>query len=162
MAVNWVLPVRSVQAVLSVTVLGLMGYVASWWSSHWRQFSPTEVNFMIFAPAWSILALCALTVVPWKMPHVADQTIPKIALLALEGLTMLFWFGGFIALAVFLSDRICFGTVCAVAKAGTAISAFNWAVWAASWVLCMLRTFNRGSATVSKGSEPKVEMHQGV
>jgi hypothetical protein len=26
-------------------------------------------------------------------------------------LTMLFWFGGFVALAVFLSGRICFGTV---------------------------------------------------
>ena len=35
----------------------------------------------------------------------------KWALLGLEGLTMLFWFSGFVALAVFLSGRICFGMV---------------------------------------------------
>lgn len=29
MAVNWILPVRGVQAVLSITVLGLMAYGAS-------------------------------------------------------------------------------------------------------------------------------------
>jgi hypothetical protein len=29
-----------------------------------------------------------------------------------EGLVVVFWFAGFVALAVFLSGRICFGMVC--------------------------------------------------
>ncbi|PVI08627.1 hypothetical protein DM02DRAFT_647964 [Periconia macrospinosa] len=163
MAINWVLPVRGVQFVLSTTVLGMMAYVASWWSTHWRQMSPVEVNFMIFSPVWSLIALAALIVVPMKMPAVAEQTGPKIGLFVLELVTSLYWFGGFIALAVFLNDRICFGTVCTVAKAGTALSAVNWAAWAATLVATVIRTFFNKGSSPSKGSGvPKVEMHQGV
>ncbi|KAF2471301.1 uncharacterized protein BDR25DRAFT_333958 [Lindgomyces ingoldianus] len=162
MAINWVLPVRGLQMVLSIVVLGLMAYVATWWNNHWRQLSPSEVNWMIFSPVWTLFAVCALIIVPWKMPHIANSNVPKLGLLGLEFLTMTFWFGGFIALAVFLSDRICFGTVCSVAKAGTAISAFQWAAFAATTVLSALRTFKRGGSSMGGSVEPKVEMHQGV
>ncbi|CAI6333908.1 unnamed protein product [Periconia digitata] len=163
MAINWVLPVRGVQFALSATVLGMMAYVASWWSSHWRQMSPVEVNFMIFSPIWSILALAALIVVPMKFPSMAEQTGPKIGLFVLELVTSLYWFGGFVALAVFLNDRICFGTVCSIAKAGTAISAINWAAWAATLVATVIRVFFNKGASMSKApGAPKVEMHQGV
>jgi hypothetical protein len=117
---------------------------------------------MIFSPVWSLLTLAVLMVVPWKMPRIAESPVPKALLVGLEGLTMLYWFGGFIALAVFLSDRICFGTVCSVAKASTAISAFSWVVWVvtAAWNVKLLfdGRLRRGGA----GMEPKVEMHQGV
>jgi hypothetical protein len=123
--------------------------------------SPVEVNFMIFSPVWSILALVALIVVPWKMPYAAQNTGPKIGLLVLELMTTLYWFGGFIALAVFLNDRICFGTVCSVAKAGTAISALNWVAWMVTLVLSVIRVFfNKGASGPAAAS--KVEMHQGV
>lgn len=46
---------------------------------------------------------------------------------------MLVWLVGFIALAVFLSDRVCFGVVCDVARAGTGVGAVSWAVWAVSF-----------------------------
>jgi hypothetical protein len=123
--------------------------------------SPTEVNFMIFSPVWSLLALAALIVVPWKMPYVAQNTGPKIGLLVLELLTTLYWFGGFVALAVFLSDRICFGTVCSVAKASTAISALNWVAWMVTLVLSVVRVFFHKGASGAV-TAPKVEMHQGV
>ena len=128
---NWVHGVRAIQAVLSVAVLGLMAYgmrilsrlplfrftnaqtVSSWWATHWRQSSPMEINYLIFAPAWSILALVPIiaTSMP-KYKHLLDQPMIKWAVLGLEGLTMLFWFSGFVALGVFLSGRICFGMVC--------------------------------------------------
>jgi hypothetical protein len=74
---------------------------------------------------------------------------------------MMYWFAGFIALAVFLSDRICFGTVCDVARASTAISAVNWLVWAVTFAFGVLQFVKSGkiSAAVGRG---KVEMHQGV
>jgi hypothetical protein len=131
MAINYILPIRAVQAVLSITVLGLMSYgaplqpkalflfyllspiaVSSWWSSHWRQSSPSEVNFLIFAPSWTVLTILALVLAQLRYSHLTSSKGAQWSLLALEGLTMLFWFGGFVALAVFLSDRICFGTVC--------------------------------------------------
>lgn len=133
--VNWIHPVRGVQAVLAIVVLGLMGYgnstpvqrppffspqdflitdneiVASWWTSHWRQISPTEINFLVFAPAWSLFALVPLLLIPLKFNHVLNTPAGRYGIVALEGLTMLFWLGGFVALAVFLSGRICFGMV---------------------------------------------------
>lgn len=70
------------------------------------------------------------------------------------------------ALAVFLSDRICFGTVCDVAKASTAISAVNWVAWAGTFgwgCVKMIRGGGLGFARKDAGvGEPKVEMHQGV
>jgi hypothetical protein len=116
---------------------------------------------MIFSPVWSLLALAALVVVPWKMPYAAQNSGPKIGLLVLELFTTLTWFGGFIALAVFLSDRICFGTVCSVAKASAAISALNWVAWMVTLILSVIRVFfNKGASGAV--TAPKVEMHQGV
>ncbi|KAH7412174.1 hypothetical protein DE146DRAFT_642472 [Phaeosphaeria sp. MPI-PUGE-AT-0046c] len=167
MAVNWVIPVRAVQGVLSLTVLGLMAYVSSWWATHWRQSSPMEINFLIFAPSWSVLALAALVVVPMKFSHMLSSKGAKMGLLALEGLTMLYWFAGFIALAVFLSDRICFGAVCDVARASTALSAVTWLSFAVTFVFGVVQMVKGGSGgwsirKKSSGGEGKVEMHQGV
>ncbi|KAF2640791.1 hypothetical protein P280DRAFT_327544 [Massarina eburnea CBS 473.64] len=162
MAISWVLPVRGVQFALTVTVLGMMGYVANWWQTHWRQMSPVEVNFLIFAPVWSLLALPVLTIVPLKFPRATESAGPKYGLLALELITSLYWFGGFVALAVFLNDRICFGAVCSVAKAGTAVSAINWAAWTVTLVAGIVGLFRRGGSGMGKSAEPKVEMHQGV
>lgn len=77
--------------------------------------APSEINFLIFASTWTIVSLAFLIIVPWKLAHTAvgNQRVLVVA----EVLTMIFWFAGFVALAVFLSDRLCFGQVCAVAKA---------------------------------------------
>lgn len=69
------------------------------------------------------------------------------------------------ALAVFLSDRICFGTVCDVARASTAVSALNWVAWAGSFgygVVRMVKGGGMGFGRGKGGAEGKVEMHQGV
>jgi hypothetical protein len=130
-----------------------------------------EVNFLIFAPSWSILALAALIVVPLKFSDKLSSKGAKLGLLALEGLTMMYWFSGFVALAVFLSGRICFGTVCDVARASTALSAVNWLVWTVTFVFGVVQMVKGGSGGWSFGkknslgqgvSGGKVEMHQGV
>ncbi|KAF2264287.1 hypothetical protein CC78DRAFT_533349 [Lojkania enalia] len=114
---------------------------------------------MIFAPVWTVLSLVPLILLPLKWPYMATGSPGKFLLLALECVTMLYWFSGFIALAVFLSDRICFGTVCSVAKAGTAISAFQWVAFAATVVGGVMSLFKKHGGVAR---EPKVEMHQGV
>ena len=82
---------------------------------------------------------------------------------------MLYWFGGFVALAVFLSDRICFGTVCDVARASTAISALNWVAWAVTFVFGVIKmvkggemSYGRSKGVAKEVDTGKVEMHQGV
>jgi hypothetical protein len=130
-----------------------------------------EVNFLIFAPSWTILALAALIVVPLKFSNKLSSKGAKWGLLALEGLTMMYWFSGFVALAVFLSGRICFGTVCDVARASTALSAVNWLVWTVTFAFGVVQMVKGGSGgwsfrkknSLGPGvSGGKVEMHQGV
>ncbi|KKY25428.1 hypothetical protein UCDDS831_g02103 [Diplodia seriata] len=142
MAFNFTLPLRIVQAVFTIVVLGLTAYVCDWWTSHWHANSPTEINYLIFVAVWTILALAYLVVAPARFPAAAH----KFAMLGVEALTMLFWFAGFIALAVWLDDRVCFGSVCASAKAATVFAAFEWFVFAATTVLAALHVWRtRGS-----------------
>jgi len=82
------------------------------------------VNFLIFTSVWTLLAVAYLAITPGRFPTAAH----KYGILAAEVLTMLFWFAGFIALAVLLTDIGC-GTrrgVCAAATAGDVFAAFEW------------------------------------
>ena len=57
------------------------------------------------------------------MPRIAH----KYAIVALDAVTMLFWFAGFIALAVFVTElSLCFGNVCHTAQAAIVFGAFTW------------------------------------
>ncbi|KAI9691947.1 MAG: hypothetical protein M1820_009655 [Bogoriella megaspora] len=124
MAILWTLPARITQVVFAIIVLGLTAYVANWWNRWYHHMSPSEINFLIFSSVWSLLALAYLVLAPWRFPDAAH----KFAVLAVEGVTMIFWFAGFVSAAVFLSNRACYGRVCNVAKAGTAFAAFEWPV----------------------------------
>ncbi|KAI8943741.1 hypothetical protein NX059_001721 [Plenodomus lindquistii] len=132
MKMNATYPLRALQAILSIVTLGLMAYVSSWWTTHWRQPGPSEINFLIFAPIWSLLSLIALLLLPLRFSHLLAKPTLRYGVLALEAMTMMYWFAGFVALAVFLSDRICFGMVCDVAKAGAGVSAGSWVAWMGS------------------------------
>lgn len=157
MAINFSLPLRIVQAVLAIIVLGLTGYVAHWWGGYWHASSPSEINFLVFSAIWTILALLYLGLSPMFFPNAAH----KFGILAVEALTMLFWFAGFIALAVFLSDRVCFGHVCNAAKAATVFAAFEWVAFAVTTVLATLHVLRtRGSANTKPA--PQMSVHQGV
>ena len=98
--------------------------VSNWWANYWRDMSPVEINFLLFSSVFSLVTTIYLTLAALnKLPAIAAN---RFALLAADAVTMMFWFGGFIALAVFLSSRVCFGNVCNVAKASVAFGALNW------------------------------------
>lgn len=136
-----VLALRITQVIFAIVVLGLTAYgrktffklppvqtnkdtVSHWWSSYWHAVSPSQINFLIFDSVWTFLALCYLIIVPWRFSE--TKLHHKFAILAVEGVTTIFWFAGFIALAIFLSDRMCYGNVCSAAKAATVFAAFEW------------------------------------
>jgi len=57
----------------------------------------------------------------------------------------LFWFAGFVALAVFLSQLLfCRGPVCAAAKATAAAGGFEFALWLSTTVLTAKDVFKLG------------------
>ncbi|THX59689.1 hypothetical protein D6D06_01889 [Aureobasidium pullulans] len=137
--VNFVLPIRIAQVILALLVLGTAGYVAHSYSS-----SPSEINFLVFTAVWTLLALIYLTLTSWKFERFAHPWI----LCGVESLTMLFWFAGFIAAAVFLSDLItCAGKACSSAKAATVFAAFEWVLFAVTTALAVMAVLGRGRAT---------------
>ncbi|KAL1311154.1 hypothetical protein AAFC00_001356 [Neodothiora populina] len=157
---NILLPIRIAQAVLAIIVLGLTAYVTNWWHGYWRSLGPDEVNFLVFASVWTILALIYLVLAPMRFQKFAHM----FAILAVEAVTMIFWFAGFIALAVFLGDRICFGHICGSAKAACVFAAFEWVLFAVTTTLSALDVFGarRNSGHSNKTSAPVTEIHSTV
>jgi len=69
---------------------------------------------------------------------------PWIAM-GLELLNVLFYFGGMIALAVFLNTLLfCRGTVCGAARASAGLSGVNWLLFLATTILNGIDLFRGG------------------
>ena len=101
--------------------------VAHWYDGHTgANYSPDSVSFLVFTSVWTlIIAVPYLALSPVYFPRFAH----KLAILGLDALTMLFWFAGFIALAVFHSNLIlCYGNVCNCMVAAIVFGAFEWYV----------------------------------
>jgi len=150
------LALRIVQGILAIICLGLTAYVANSWSYYWYIGTPSSIAFMLFTSVWTLLALVYLIVAPMKFPTAAH----KFAVLAVEALTMLFWFAAFIAVAVLVSG-ICYGHVCDSGKAAAAFGAFAWLTFAATTTLAAMHVF-RTQNSRDKTMDPQMQVHQGV
>ncbi|KEQ98988.1 hypothetical protein AUEXF2481DRAFT_85851 [Aureobasidium subglaciale EXF-2481] len=136
---NFVLPIRIAQLILALLVLGTSAYVASSYNH-----SPSEINFLVFTSIWTLLALIYLSLTSWKLERFAHPWI----ICGVESLTMLFWFAGFIAAAVFLGDlTTCAGKACGSAKAATVFAAFEWVLFAVTTALAVMAVLGRGRST---------------
>jgi len=150
MAINWVLPVRVVQLIFAIIVLGLTAYgkfrpaafqptpstflmtnvsiyiVANELDSLFYNASPSQVNFLIFSAVWSILAVAFLILSP-RYDTQARHIGHKFAILAVDAVTAIFWFAGFIALAAVIGVPQCGGnSFCGSLQASVAFGAFLW------------------------------------
>lgn len=112
--------------------------VASWFNTT-PVNSPSQDNFLIFVSVWTaFLAVPYLALSPRLYPRAAH----KFAILAVEAVTMLFWFAAFIAAAVFVSRlRLCKGSACGALKAAVVFGAFEWYVNSTLGLLSIMLTF---------------------
>lgn len=135
------LPVRIIQGLFSVLVIALSGYVAHWYNVDTLTASPSQINFLMFAGIWSLISIIFLEGVVRFFPKANH---PFVAI-GIEASNVLFFFSGFIALAVFLSKLLfCRGGVCAAARADVAFAATLFVGWAASFVIVGLMTLRSG------------------
>ncbi|OJJ95553.1 hypothetical protein ASPACDRAFT_82024 [Aspergillus aculeatus ATCC 16872] len=143
MATNfpWVLPVRVAQVIFAIIVLGLTAYYISWYS-----YSDT-VNFMLFNGIWTaFVAVPYLAFAPMYFPRVAHILI----MVAVEAVTMIFWFAGFIALGVYLPpSEFCHWSRCRALQAATVFGAFDWALFVATTVVATLEAMRSRSNSAS-------------
>ncbi|MCJ1330797.1 hypothetical protein MMC10_007484 [Thelotrema lepadinum] len=143
-----IMAARVAQFVFAVIVLGTASYVASLWAnggitdafgnSFDFHFVPSQIAFMIFVSLWSIL------VVLWQVltPRFAQGLAHRFVILGLDALTMLFWFAGFIALAVATGAFI--GVTLSwyqTQQACVAFGAFSWIAFLITTVLSAIDVF---------------------
>ena len=86
--------------------------------------SPSQDNFLLFVSVWTLfLALPYLTLSFRYFPDAAH----KFGIFAAEFVTMVFWFGGFVAMAVFVTAFLsCVAPVCGGGQAAVALAAVEW------------------------------------
>lgn len=131
-ALNFIL--RGAQGFLALLVLCLMAYVVHSWSYY--GWSPSRANFLLFTSVWTLLAVVYLFFAPIHAPRTAH----KFAILAVEAVTNIFWFAGWVAMAVLLGDSGC-GRVadqCRVAEAATVFAAIEWLLFCATTIMAAL------------------------
>jgi len=152
----FILPIRVIQAVLAIIVLGLLAYASNSWSWFW---SPSSVNFLIFTSVWTLLVVAYLVIAPMRFPAAAH----RFGILAAEFVTMLFWFAGFIAVASLLGEIDCGGSdwgPCKASIAADVFAAFEWLLFAATTIMAVLHVLNTRNSSSTK-PEPALEMHHG-
>lgn len=116
--------------------------VVNWYTMDTRTASPTQVNFLVAVPVISLLSLGYNE----GVSRFAPRAYLAYVAIGIDALNALLYFGGFIALAVFLNGLLfCRGNVCGSARAATAFSALSFGAWTTSAVLVALSVF-RGAA----------------
>lgn len=151
------LPLRIAQGVFSVVVMGLSAYVAHWYNNDTLTASPSQINFLIFVSVWSFISIAYLELAPRFLSKASTPLIH----LGVSLLATLFYFSGFVALAVFLGRLLfCRGSVCAAARADAAFSAFSFLLWGASSGLLALQFFKGGFSGLKTDKQAKSAMKE--
>lgn len=115
--------------------------VINWYLLRTSVAPPSSFTFLTFAPIFSIFSLAYLTLAPRFIPR---YTNPFVSL-AIEFLNTIFYFAGFIALAVFLSKLLfCNGTVCAVGRSTSIVAAAEFSCWIATMMIEAKTIFKKG------------------
>ncbi|KAJ5183192.1 hypothetical protein N7492_000808 [Penicillium capsulatum] len=146
MAIPWIFPVRAVQVLFGIIVLGLTAYVVSVFHAWWA-YSNT-VNFLLFLACWTtFIATPYLTAAPIWAPRFAHPLVIPVV----EVITMIFWFAGFIAMGAKLPrPEVCVWSACHALQAATVFGAFEWVLFAGTTyfaVVDLMHHRNTGEST---------------
>ncbi|KAL2047665.1 hypothetical protein N7G274_000707 [Stereocaulon virgatum] len=144
------LGIHAIQFIFAIIVLGLTGHATA-------VVAVDRTSFELFVALWTILILVFLAVVP----RVAEKIAHPFVMVALNALTMLFWFAAFIAVAVYRHAINDYGIVgytpaydfveglcsaigrsyCGSVAAAAAFGAFEWALFALTTALAVFVLF---------------------
>ncbi|KAI2632003.1 membrane-associating domain-containing protein [Hypoxylon sp. NC1633] len=127
-----ILGIRCAQMLFAIIVMGLTAFVAHWYNVDTLTTSPSQINWLLAVSLFTIVSILYLELAPRFAPRLSH---PMVAM-GLETSNALFYFAGFIALAVFMSRLLyCRGSVCGSARASIAFGAFEFMLWTASAII---------------------------
>jgi hypothetical protein len=86
---------------------------------------PSSWGYFLFCAVWTLLVVVFLFAAEWQFQ---EHFAVAIARVALDAVTLFFWFGGFIAVATGIDARVCpaGNDFCGSIKAATVFGAFEW------------------------------------
>ncbi|OAQ74360.2 membrane-associating domain-containing protein [Pochonia chlamydosporia 170] len=109
-----------------------------------------SVNFLLAASIISILSILYLELAP----RFAGRLGHPYAYLGVEGMNTVFYFAGFIALAVYVGNlTFCTGRICSAARADAVIAAGAFCAWIASTILTAKQMIVGGAVERRKAIE---------
>lgn len=110
------------------------------------------MSFMLFNSIWSLLVLAYLAI----SPVYYARFFHALAALALEWITMIFWFAGSIALACYWGSPRCEGdTYCGSTEAAIAFGFFLWALFGFLVFVDTLATLRSRGHHTTTAAQPK-------
>lgn len=149
MAFGLLLPLRIAQGLMALLVFALSTYVAHWYDADTLTSSPSQINFLVFAPIFSFISIAYLEIAPRFAPKASHP----YGHLAFEALNVIFYFAGFVAVSDFISKLLfCRGSVCAAARSDAVFASFSWLLWTGSATLLALEIFKGGIRGADKNS----------
>ncbi|ROT40213.1 hypothetical protein SODALDRAFT_348504 [Sodiomyces alkalinus F11] len=141
MGIDLMISLRILQGLLALTVLATSAYVVEWYFRATRFAAPSEFTFLIFAPTWTLVSLAYLELTPRFVPRASHP----YAALAFEFLNTIFYFAGFIALAVFLGRVVfCRGAECIAARIAVVAASVEFVLWSVTFGLMAKYVFKGG------------------
>ena len=134
--------------ILLSSVAVVSPFTGPWWGP------PSVQSFMLFNSIWTLLVLAYIALSPTYYARAYHGT----AALAVEWITMIFWFAGSIALAVYWGSPHCGGdTYCGSVEAAIAFGFFIWALFLFLVVVDTLATLRaRGHNAPAPPAKPHV------
>ncbi|KAJ5100228.1 hypothetical protein N7456_006280 [Penicillium angulare] len=153
----WLYAVRIVQIIFGLIVLALTAYVINTFE-YWWSFSST-VDFLLFLGIWTtFLATPYLVAAPLYAPRLAHPFVIP----AVEVITMIFWFAGFIAMGAELPPAAgCTWSTCRALQAVTVFGSFEWVLFAVTTYFAIVDLMNHRTSGES-AQKTQHNAHLGV
>ncbi|KAI0837347.1 membrane-associating domain-containing protein [Hypoxylon sp. FL0890] len=127
-----ILGLRAAQLAFAFIVMALTAYVAHWYNVDTLTSSPSQINWLLAVSLFTIVSVAYLELTPRFIPRLSH----KMVAVGIEAANAVFYFSGFVALAVFMSRLLfCRGSVCGAARASVAFGALEFVLWTASLII---------------------------
>jgi len=157
---EYILVLRGVQGAFSILVLSFTAYVIHWWTKFWASSSPLEFSFLLYLSVQTLLSLAyvlgtqepSTLSIPDSIANKIKRFYHPYAVFAIDTFLVICYFAGSIGLGVFLQKRVCYGTVCNLARASTAFSVLQ-------FLLFLATTVNSGALSYRKWRNDRMGRH---
>ncbi|KAL8885779.1 MAG: hypothetical protein Q9215_006412 [Flavoplaca cf. flavocitrina] len=114
---------RFVQPLFALIVMGMCAWLIP--DFHRNPGAPSQLKFLLFTSVWTLFPALPLLVL--KSSLLPPYTWTKISFLFLEVATFVFWFAGFVSLAVWYEGMpYCIGKACPYILASIGFGVLEW------------------------------------